>query len=120
MEGHYLVGYGDGTGGARADLRLLPASDAADTIAADDGAVSRAWNNVASVVAGYEYPDGMELLATVHFLATQGEGPLDPHTVAQQVANWSERKRRLFPTEDVVQAWHRLERDGMLRQSLGG
>lgn len=117
MEGHYLVGFGDGTGGARADLRLLPASDDTDVLISDHDGISQAWDRVAAIATGYEYPDGMELLATVHYLATQGDtgSVIDPEEVARQVANWSDRKRRLFPAEDVTQAWFSLEGGGLLR-----
>jgi hypothetical protein len=50
----------------------------------------------------------MELLSTVHFLATQQNVPADATEVARQVSLWSARKRRLFPAEDVTSAWQRL------------
>ncbi|NDU74145.1 Appr-1-p processing protein [Actinomadura sp. DSM 109109] len=114
MEGHYLLGYGDGTGGARANLRLLPAADEADALVADDDLFLRAWRKVEKAAFGYEYPDGMELLSTVHFLAVRQTGPSDPDGIAELVAQWSARKRRLFNSDDVHFAWRRLREAALL------
>lgn len=109
MEGHYLIGFGDGTGGARADLRLLPAAEEAEQRVAHDDDFQRAWRRVAQATFGYEYPDGMELLSTVHFLACHGGEPMDETAIADQVAAWSQRKKALFPPEDVHSAWRHLQ-----------
>jgi hypothetical protein len=113
MEGHYLIGFGDGTGGARADLRLLPAGEQAERHVADDDEFLAVWSRVAQVMFGYEYPDGMELLSTVHFVAQQ-QDKLDAAEVARQVAAWNPRKKRLFPPEDVHSAWHHLQKATLL------
>jgi O-acetyl-ADP-ribose deacetylase (regulator of RNase III) len=97
LEGHYLIGYGDGTGGARADLRMLPAAELAEDRLTGDPDFAAAWQRVESAVCGYEYPDGMELLSTVHLLAVEQETGGDPNVIARAVADWSDRKRRLFP-----------------------
>lgn len=108
MEGHYLIGYGDGTGGARADLRLLPAGEQAERNVTDDRTFLAAWSRVAQAIFGYEYPEGLELLSTVHFIASQDDG-LDPAGMARRVAAWNPRKKRLFPSEDVQSAWRHLQ-----------
>ncbi len=114
MEGHYLIGFGDGTGGARADLRLLPAADQAEKRVAGDDEFSSVWHRVAQAMFGYGYPDGLELLSTVHFLARQRDGIVDAVEVARQVSTWSARKKRLFPPEDVRSAWHHLQKAALL------
>lgn len=109
VEGHYLMGYGDGTGGARADLEV-----SADTMrevaqaTANDVAFNQAWNTVQQAIVGFEYPEGMELLATVHYLATRPGGSTDVNAMTTQIANWNERKRHLFRQADVSVALSRL------------
>lgn len=93
MEGRYLIGFGDGAGGARADIHLLPAAERVETSVADDGAFRAAWARVSRAAIGYEYPDGMELLSTVHFIIANRTGRVDPDAVADGVARWSEPKR---------------------------
>jgi hypothetical protein len=119
MEGHYLVGFGDGTGGARADLRLLPAAEQAERRVAHDGEFISVWSRVAQAMFGYEYPDGMELLSTVHFLARHQGEPADATEVARQVAAWSPRKKRLFPAEDVHSAWQHLQQAKLFSREAG-
>src|SRR5882757_6016562 len=68
LEGHQLIGFGDGTGGARADMGLRPgAAEEAEKAVSDDTEFDRAWAQLSKAFAGYEYPEGMELLASVHF-----------------------------------------------------
>jgi O-acetyl-ADP-ribose deacetylase (regulator of RNase III) len=115
MEGHYLIGYGDGTGGARADLQVLPAAaEAAEIVVASDADFNRSWDHVRRAVIGYEYPEGMELLATVHYLATKPGGTADLDTLAEEVATWSPRKRDLFRFSDVTAALTRLDQAQLL------
>lgn len=114
LEGHYVTGYGDGTGGARADLGLLPAAKSAETLTLEDTAFDRAWEEIARACVGYEYPEGMELLASVHFLATHTDKPVEPRQLAQGIADWSPRKRRLFRADDVTSAWGQLKQTALL------
>jgi O-acetyl-ADP-ribose deacetylase (regulator of RNase III) len=110
MEGHQVIGFGDGTGGARADIGLRPEAAAEVEEAVDgDQEFERAWAQLSQAFVGYEYPEGMELLASVHFLASRGGGlPRNPVDVARDLASWSVRKRRLFPANDALLAWARL------------
>lgn len=110
LEGHQLIGFGDGTGGARADIGLLPGvAEEAEKAVSSDSRFNAAWTKLSKAFAGYEYPEGMELLASVHFLAAQDDGPpKESDVVAQELAAWSPRKRRLFPAEDASAAWVRL------------
>lgn len=114
LEGHYVTGFGDGTGGARADLGLLPSAGRVEASVADDAAFDKAWTELARASMGYEYPEGMELLASVHFLAVNAEKPAEREYLAQGIADWSPRKRRLFPPEDVASAWGQLRQTSLL------
>ncbi|WP_283134533.1 type II toxin-antitoxin system antitoxin DNA ADP-ribosyl glycohydrolase DarG [Rhizohabitans arisaemae] len=115
MEGHYFLGYGDGTQGARAVLRVWEkAAAAAESAVAEDVAFEQAWQAVSRAVAGYEYPEGMELLASVQYLAARSGSAVDPSSLAEQMSAWSPRKRRLFNPDDVRGAFDRLCESGLL------
>ncbi|MFG1857516.1 macro domain-containing protein [Actinomadura geliboluensis] len=114
MEGHFLIGFGEGTGGARADLRLLPAADEAERVLADDHSFRRSWLRVSRAMFGYEYPDGMELLSTVHYLAARRTGSYGHDDIADEVAQWSPRKRHPFGSDEVGDALGRLREAGLL------
>jgi hypothetical protein len=64
---------------------------------------------VAALIEGFETPYGMELLATVHWVAQKSE-----HTAAdvdgaiQDVRGWNARKAK-FPPNHIRAAWDRLK-----------
>jgi O-acetyl-ADP-ribose deacetylase (regulator of RNase III) len=110
MEGHCLIGYGDGTGGARADLRLMPGvAEQAEESVREDKEFERAWAQVQQAVLGYEYPEGLELLSSVHLLARTTSHTREPDHLAEALAEWSPRKRHLFTSADARSAWQRLD-----------
>ncbi|MDX3106925.1 hypothetical protein ACIBO5_39745 [Nonomuraea angiospora] len=51
----------------------------------------------------------MELLATVHYLATRPGGTTEVDAMTTQIAGWNERKRHLFRQADVSVALDRLQ-----------
>lgn len=115
MEGHYILGYGDGTGGARADVRLMEGvANTVEAVAGGDLEFEQSWERLREVILGYEYPDGMELLASVHYLGTCPGAADDPAQVAVALAEWSERKRRIFQSDAVTAAWQRLRDTDLL------
>ncbi|WP_043634726.1 type II toxin-antitoxin system antitoxin DNA ADP-ribosyl glycohydrolase DarG [Nonomuraea candida] len=115
MEGHYLLGYGDGTLGARAVMEIQPeAAAAAESAVADDVAFQQAWEVVRRAVVGYEYPEGMELLASVQFLAMKSAEATDPGALVREMAAWSPRKQRIFTPGDIGGAFTRLHEAGLL------
>jgi uncharacterized protein YwgA len=115
MEGHYLRGYGDRSK-ARAEITLLPgAVEAARTVLTDDAAALAAIERVAQLIQGFENPHGMELLATVHWIARHDAAAVDDvERAIVGVANWNERKRERFRPEHVRKAWRRLHDEGWL------
>ena len=65
------------------------------------------------IIEGFEYPGGLELLATVHWI-TQGnaEAKEDLKAAIKDVHEWSEHKRKNFSAEHIEIAWHRLKDPG--------
>ncbi|RME72876.1 MAG: Appr-1-p processing protein [Planctomycetota bacterium] len=99
IEGHLIVGYGDG--GDRPDkrLKLMPgAVDEADKELARHPETRARFQRVAQLVEGFESPFGLELLATVHWVMTH-QGADNPKDVEQQMYAWNRRKRRFTPRQ---------------------
>lgn len=118
MEGHYTVGFGDGTKPAleAEPLDLRPgAAEQADRVL-DNVAQTRARiDRMLELVAGFESMYGLELLSSVHWAATHdGRAAADPEVAAEQVAAWTGRKRRLMGPEHVTGAWNHLRSQGWL------
>lgn len=112
LEGHYLTGYGDGTGNR--SVSLLPeAALAAEKFLADHPETVERLERLGSLIEGFETPYGLELLATAHWAAIEHDAS-DVDTVIAVVREWSARKERLFTPSHVSRAWERLDADGWL------
>lgn len=110
LEGHYLRGYGDRTQQVLklSPIALMPgAEDEGQRWLADhpDQTTNRI-NTVTRLVEGFASAYGLELLATVHWIATQ-EGTdqiADAAALTQHIGSWNERKGRLFTEAHVRNA----------------
>lgn len=99
VEGHLISGYSDGGDAPDKRLELVPgAVPEARSFLAGDIASSERFTRVADLVAGFESPFGLELLATVHWVATR-EGANDLDDVKTRVYEWNERKKNFTPRQ---------------------
>lgn len=114
LEGHYLTGYGDGTGNRA--IKLLPRADEAEEKLRSMPETLDRFERVAELINGFESPYGLELLATTHWAASH-EGADDSDRAAEIMARWSPRKERLFTPEHVRIAWEHLDHGGWLNRS---
>jgi hypothetical protein len=114
MEGHYTRGVGDGHNSPDTPLEILPgAIDAATEFLADQSESARRLERVAQLIEGFETPFGMELLATVHWVARGNASP-DFAAVKTGVHAWSERKRSQMKDGHIRAAWSRLKELGWI------
>ncbi|MCD0422899.1 hypothetical protein LOC51_37305 [Rubrivivax sp. JA1024] len=75
---------------------------------------------VGRLIDGYQSSYGMELLASVHWVATREEGVTSPDDALAAVQAWNDRKRRLMKREHVAAAWQRLQDEGWLKPLAEG
>lgn len=99
VEGHLISGYADGGDAPNKQLELVPgAVKDAEVFLKDDAETRARFARVANLVEGFETSFGLELLSTVHWLATHehvtGTEDAISHTYA-----WSDRKRRFSPRQ---------------------
>lgn len=67
---------------------------------------------------GFETPYGMELLATVHWVAQENpEAATDCEVAIALVHDWSDRKRKIFKPSHIRKAWQRLHEQNWLELS---
>jgi adenine-specific DNA-methyltransferase len=117
FEGHYTQGYGDGNDAPDTEITLLPEArqKAQDYLAsqAGDGDDAERLARVVGLIEGFESPYGLELLATVHWVAHNEEATsLDAAVTA--VHAWNESKRQRLSREHIALAWERLRGRGWL------
>jgi len=99
VEGHLVSGYADGGDAPNKQLELVPGAIAeAETFLKDDLQTKSRLDRVAKLVEGFETPFGLELLATVHWVATR-ERAASFDEVLRGVYNWGERKKRFSPRQ---------------------
>ena len=116
IEGHFILGFGDGRNAPDTALRVLPeaATEAEEFLKAKEATLDR-LGRVRELIEGFETPFGMELLSSVHWVAKydlSGKGDCD--TIADGVHAWNDRKRNLFAREHLEIAWEQLHGYGWL------
>lgn len=116
VEGHFLSGFGDGSAPvheAEPLTVLTGAFEEAKAVLVGQSDTRERVNRVLDLAVGYESAYGLELLATVHWLATK-RGPSDDNELVQQVQDWSPRKARLFTEKHISAALNTLRSRGWL------
>ena len=113
VEGHLVSGYADGGDAPDKQIVLVPGAvrDAEAFLNDQRETVSR-FDRVGKLVEGFETPFGLELLATVHWVATR-ENAIDAEDAAEKVYAWNERKKRFCPRQIGI-AFETLSANGWL------
>lgn len=107
LEGHYIEGY-DGEDSPDKSINLLPnATDEANLLIKTDLQLLDKINKVSNLVDGFETSFGLELLATVHWVADK-EKKVILDEVIEAVYSWNEKKRK-FSTRQIEIAYNRLK-----------
>lgn len=108
LEGHFISGYGDGGDAPGKQISLMPnaAEEAEVFLRACPQTLAR-MERVGELVEGFESPFGLELLATVHWVATAGRA-CGMAEVVSGVHGWSPRKCKTFTERQIGIAFDRL------------
>jgi len=115
IEGHFISGYLDGGDNPRKPLQLKPAGiEQAEEFLADYEATLARFNRVTELIEGFETPYAMELLSSVHWVATR-EDATTPEAAVKRVHAWSDRKK-MFPDKHIYIAFNVLQEQGWLSQ----
>lgn len=111
VEGHFVAGYQDGGDQPDKELTIVPGAVAeAEAALKHEGKTQAHFNNVANLVNGFETPYGLELLATVHWVATR-EGADTAKKAFAGVRGWNDRKK-VFTERQVAIAFETLQSKG--------
>jgi O-acetyl-ADP-ribose deacetylase (regulator of RNase III) len=94
IEGYFLSGYADGGDAPTKQLQLVPgALDDAQRVIADHPDTENRMQRVTELVDGFETPFGLELLSTVHWVASRCVSCTEA-AIIQGTYAWNERKRQ--------------------------
>lgn len=113
IEGHLVSGYHDGGDAPEKQLELVPgAVKDAEAFLSDDNETKAHFDRVGKLVEGFETPFGLELLATVHWVANRENATSVDEAVAK-VHAWNDRKQRFSPRQIGI-AFEALRSKGWL------
>lgn len=115
MEGHFIRGLGDGV----VEAEIEPTEDAlaeAEAFIAEKqhSELAGQVDRVGRLIDGYQSSYGMELLASVHWVATHEADVRSLGDAVAAVHAWNDRKRHLMKPEHIASAWKRLGDEGWL------
>jgi O-acetyl-ADP-ribose deacetylase (regulator of RNase III) len=114
IEGHFTIGFADGEDAPKKPIQLLEQGiEEAEKYLSAHPATKTHFDLVADLIAGFETPYGMELLATVHWVAAR-DGAKTLSEVIKAVHDWNERKRDMFSTKHIELAWNVLHQRNLL------
>lgn len=120
IDGHFISGYGDGKNQPDVPISLLPeAAREADEVIKLHLDTKSHLDKVAELIEGFETPFGMELLSTVHWVATrENEAAKKDYQVAlNEIKKWNTRKAKLMQPMQVKAAWEKLKNFGWFENS---
>ena len=115
VEGHFLSGYADGGDAPDRRLQLVPgALEEARALLEGKADTHARFARVSELVDGFESPFGLELLATVHWVAAGKAKALVLDDVTEQTYAWNDRKKQ-FSRRQIELALGVLSDNGWLR-----
>jgi O-acetyl-ADP-ribose deacetylase (regulator of RNase III) len=116
MDGAYLRGVGDGTKPSEITI-VGSALDEAEALLAsqEDRETTERVERIARLIDGFETPYGMELIGTVHWVATENLG-VDYDDIVRAVQDWNKRKREIMKPAHIRAAYDRLVAEKWLEE----
>lgn len=116
VEGQLVIGYGDGGDEPTRVLQILPgAVEQAEAALAANVEMRCRFERVLDLVSGFESPFALELLATVHWVASHGDVS-DIDAVVRQTWAWGTRKQQ-FKDWQIELVYDTLRTKGWLEPS---
>jgi len=94
IEGHFVSGYADGGDAPDKELTIVPGVlEEASVFLKDESGIRKNLQRVSDLVEGFESPFGLELLSTVHWIATQ-ENVDSADKIVSKTYDWNPRKQQ--------------------------
>jgi len=101
IDAYFISGYGAGGDQPNKVIELIPGAleDAQLVLSSAPDAQER-LQRVVELVEGFESPHGLELLATVHWIATRDK-PVDLYELERRFYEWAPRKKSNFTPRQI-------------------
>ena len=113
VEGHLVSGYADGGDAPDKELELVPSAlDDAHAFLENVPETHARFERVSALIEGFESSFGLELLSTVHWIASE-EKILDFDDIVNRTYAWNERKKQ-FSRRQIRIAFDILSEKGWI------
>ena len=113
IEGHLVSGYADGGDAPDKELELVPgALEEAHAFLENAPETQARFERVSALIEGFESSFGLELLSTVHWIASE-EKILDFDDIVNRTYAWNERKKQ-FSRRQIKIAFDILSEKGWI------
>ena len=118
FDGHYIKGLGTGVIHPFAEIELVKGTieEVDEDLAANaenEKESKQHADKVLQLIEGFENPYGMELLASVHWIAKQEKADSEEKAI-EGIRQWNPRKAKIFPPEHILIAWNHLKKEGWI------
>jgi len=108
IEGYFISGFADAEDRPDTQIELMPdTAKRADLYLTNHCITRERFDRVVDLINGFETSFGMELLSTVHWVATREDAKTAEEAIDRTYA-WNERKQ-MFKEEHITIAWKVLE-----------
>ena len=116
IEGHLVSGYADGGDAPDKELELVPgALEDAHVFLENTPETQARFERVSDLIEGFESSFGLELLSTVHWIASE-EKILDFDDIVNHTYAWNERKKQ-FSQRQIKIAFDVLSEKGWIEHT---
>lgn len=113
IEGYFVSGYADGGDNPDKELRIVPgATQEAQLFLENHPCTRERFDRVSRLVEGFESPQGLELLSTVHWL-NKYEDAKTTADVINRTHSWNHRKQQ-FTSRQIIIAKKALDTENWL------
>lgn len=113
LNGHYISGYDDHVDSPEKQIDIVGnAIEEGEAFLEVYPLTRERFERVCELIDGFETPFGMELLSTVHWVATNS-GATTKELAIKETYAWNERKK-MFSESQLGIAWDTLEKHGWL------
>ena len=113
MDGHYIRGVGDGVVESEITPDERALKEAKQFLSSNGNGVLDRIQKVGDLIEGFQSPYGMELLASVHWVAKKEHAKNEEQGLAK-IQGWNPRKKQLMLASHVNSAWQKLSNKGWI------
>lgn len=115
IDGHYIQGFGDRNTRSSISVTAEGHRLSKELLAKYPESLQR-LERVSNLIFGFETPYGMEMLATIHWIASKENKEAGSHfqVTLEEVKQWSDRKKNLFQERHLYKAWQHLQSQNWL------